>query len=459
MSDISGGQPGAHGPLQRWRVLPANVVFGEVTVPGDKSVSHRTLMFGALADGVTEATGFLESEDCLATLGAMRTMGVQVERPGPGQVRVHGVGLRGLRAPTVALDMGNAGTAMRLSMGLLAGQSFDSTLIGDASLTRRPMERAAAPLRKMGAVITTTSGTPPVTVHGVGSAGGRLHGVVHDLQVASAQVKSALLLAGLYADGPTTVIEHAVTRDHTERMLKAFGARVSTTVDGSTRTVVLHPPERLQSCTLEVPGDISSAAFFLVAGSIAQQGSLLVRNVGLNPTRTGVIDILRLMGADLRILNPREAGGEPVADIEVHAARLKGIRVPRELVPLAIDEFPVLFVAAACAEGETLVEGAEELRVKESDRIASMEAGLKALGIPCEARDDGMVLAGCVAGSRPFGPGTVDSRGDHRIAMAFAVASLAATGPVLIDDVANVATSFPSFAALAGAIGLDMVVA
>jgi 3-phosphoshikimate 1-carboxyvinyltransferase len=250
-----------------------------------------------------------------------------------------------------------------------------------------------------------------------------------------------------------------VTRDHTERMLKAFGARVSTTVDGSTRTVVLHPPERLQSCTLEVPGDISSAAFFLVAGSIAQQGSLLVRNVGLNPTRTGVIDILRLMGADLRILNPREAGGEPVADIEVHAARLKGIRVPRELVPLAIDEFPVLFVAAACAEGETLVEGAEELRVKESDRIASMEAGLKALGIPCEARDDGMVLAGCVAGSRPFGPGTVDSRGDHRIAMAFAVASLAATGPVLIDDVANVATSFPSFAALAGAIGLDMAAA
>jgi 3-phosphoshikimate 1-carboxyvinyltransferase len=239
-------------------------------------------------------------------------------------------------------------------------------------------------------------------------------------------------------------------------MLKAFGAVVSTTVDGSTRTVVLHPPERLQGCTLEVPGDISSAAFFLVAGSIAPQGKLLVKNVGLNPTRTGVIDILRLMGADLRILNPREAGGEPVADIEVHAARLKGIRVPRELVPLAIDEFPVLFVAAACAEGETIVEGAEELRVKESDRIASMEAGLKALGIPCEARQDGMVLAGCAAGVRPFGPGTVDSRGDHRIAMAFAVASLAATGPVLIDDVANVATSFPSFATLAAVIGLDV---
>lgn len=454
MSEVSGGQVAAHGPVQRWRVSPAHSIHGEVTVPGDKSISHRTLMFGALADGITEATGFLESEDCLATLGAMRAMGVHVERPGPGRVRVHGVGLRGLQAPAVALDMGNAGTAMRLSMGLLAGQAFDSTLVGDASLTRRPMERAAAPLRKMGAVITTTSGTPPVTVHGAGKQGGRLQSAVHDLQVASAQVKSALLLAGLYADGPTTVIEHAVTRDHTERMLQAFGASVTTKVEGSTRTVVLQPPERLQGCNLEVPGDISSAAFFLVAGSIAPQGSLLVKNVGLNPTRTGVIDILRLMGADLRILNPREAGGEPVADIEVHASRLQGIRVPRELVPLAIDEFPVLFVAAACAEGETIVEGAEELRVKESDRIASMEAGLKALGVPCTAQPDGMVLAGCSAGVRPFGPGTVDSRGDHRIAMAFAVASLAATGPVVIDDVANVATSFPSFAALAGAIGL-----
>ena len=456
MSEVSGGHTSAHGPLQRWRVSPAHGVHGEVTVPGDKSVSHRTLMFGALAEGVTEATGFLESEDCLATLGAMRAMGVKVERPGPGQVRVHGVGLRGLLAPTVNLDMGNAGTAMRLSMGLLAGQAFDSTLVGDASLTKRPMERAAAPLRKMGAVISTTDGKPPVTVHGVGKTGGRLHGAVHDLQVASAQVKSALLLAGLYADGPTTVIEHAVTRDHTERMLKAFGATVSTTIEGATRTVVLEPPARLAACSLEVPGDISSAAFFLVAGSIAPQGSLLVKNVGLNPTRTGIIDILRLMGADLRILNPREAGGEPVADIEVHAAKLRGIRVPRELVPLAIDEFPVLFVAAACAEGETLVEGAEELRVKESDRIASMEAGLKALGVVCEARHDGMLLAGSAAGARPFGPGTIDSRGDHRIAMAFAVASLAATGPILIDDVANVATSFPSFSALAGAIGLNV---
>lgn len=459
MAEVSGGPRVAHGPFQRWCVQPAYAVRGAVTVPGDKSVSHRTLMFGALADGVTEATGFLESEDCLATLGAMQAMGVQVERPGPGQVRVHGVGLHGLQAPTGALDMGNAGTAMRLSMGLLAGQAFESILVGDASLTRRPMERAAAPLRKMGAVITTTAGTPPVTVHGVGKDGGRLQGAVHDLQVASAQVKSALLLAGLYADGPTTVIEHAVTRDHTERMLKAFGASVSTAVEGSRRTVVLQPPSRLQGCTLEVPGDISSAAFFLVAGSIAPHGSLLVKNVGLNPTRTGVIDILRLMGADLRILNPREAGGEPVADIEVHAAKLKGIRVPRELVALAIDEFPVLFVAAACAEGETIVEGAEELRVKESDRIASMEAGLQALGVPCVAQPDGMVLAGCAAGTRPFGAGSIDSRGDHRIAMAFAVASLAATGPIVIDDVANVATSFPSFAALAGAIGLAVAAA
>lgn len=456
MTESNGGSAHGAGSRQDWQARPAFAVSGEVTVPGDKSVSHRTLMLGALAEGVTEASGFLESEDCLATLGAMAAMGVRVERPGPGQVRVHGVGLRGLQAPVRALDMGNAGTAMRLSMGLLAGQAFDSTLVGDASLTRRPMERAAAPLRRMGAVISTTQGTPPVTVHGVGRDGGRLQGAVHDLTVPSAQVKSALLLAGLYADGPTTVIEHAVTRDHTERMLRAFGADIATTVDGSTRTAVLQPPLALRACRLEVPGDISSAAFFLVAGSIASSGSLLVRNVGLNPTRTGIIDILRLMGADLRIRNPREAGGEPVADIEVHAARLRGIRVPRELVPLAIDEFPVLFVAAACAEGETVVEGAEELRVKESDRIASMEAGLKALGIACEARPDGMVLAGAAPGARPFRAGAIDSRGDHRIAMAFAVASLAAAGPIDILDVANVATSFPSFRQLAGAIGLDV---
>ncbi len=443
---------------QDWRALPALAVSGAVTVPGDKSISHRALMLGALAEGVTEATGFLESEDCLATLGAMRAMGVRVERPGPGRIRVYGVGLHGLQAPTTPLDMGNAGTAMRLSMGLLAGQAFQSTLVGDASLTRRPMERAAAPLRRMGAVITTSAGTPPVTVHGVSQVSGKGHlqGRSHELTVPSAQVKSALLLAGLYADGPTTVIEHAVTRDHTERMLRAFGAEVLTEAQATSRVVTLHPPQRLTACTLEVPGDISSAAFFLVAGSIAASGSLLVRNVGLNPTRTGIIDILRLMGADLRLLNPREAGGEPVADIEVHATPLRGIRVPRELVPLAIDEFPVLFVAAACATGETVVEGAQELRVKESDRIATMEAGLRALGIPCLAREDGMVLAGATAGSRPFAAGTVNSHGDHRIAMAFAIASLAASGPIVIEDVANVATSFPDFAALAQAIGLQV---
>lgn len=440
------------GSAAHWEVAPAGAVAGEVTVPGDKSVSHRTLMLGALAEGITEAEGFLESEDCLATLGAMRAMGVKVERPGPGSVRVHGVGLRGLEAPAAPLDMGNAGTAMRLSMGLLCGQAFDSTLVGDASLTRRPMERAAAPLRRMGARITTTEGKPPVHVHG----GSRITGIEHDLTVPSAQVKSALLLAGLYADAPTRVIEHAVTRDHTERMLQAFGASVTTRVEGEVREVTLVPPARLQACRLQVPGDISSAAFFLVAGSIAPRGSLLVRNVGMNPTRTGVIDILRLMGADLRIHGERQAGGEPVADLEVRAARLRGIRVPRALVPLAIDEFPVLFVAAACAEGETVLEGAEELRVKESDRIAVMAEGLRALGVPCDPRPDGMVLAGSASGSRPFAGGAVDSHGDHRIAMAFAVASLAARGPIHIADVANVATSFPSFAGLARTIGLDL---
>jgi 3-phosphoshikimate 1-carboxyvinyltransferase len=303
--------------------IPAlDSAHGTVTLPGSKSISNRVLLLAALSQGTTELQDLLDSDDTRVMLNALRELGCQLQHRGSG---LHVTGI-GANSPSNEMDlfMGNAGTAMRLSMGLLAGQAFDSTLVGDASLTRRPMERAAAPLRKMGAVISTNNGTPPVTVHGVGKEGGRLHGVVHDLQVASAQVKSALLLAGLYADGPTTVIEHAVTRDHTERMLRAFGAAVSTTVDGSTRTVVLHPPERLQGCTLEVPGDISSAAFFLVAGSIAPQGKLLVKNVGLNPTRTGVIDILRLMGADLRILNPREAGGDAWAPayVSIRAAAL-----------------------------------------------------------------------------------------------------------------------------------------
>jgi 3-phosphoshikimate 1-carboxyvinyltransferase len=426
-----------------YRVAAGGCLRGAITIPGDKSVSHRAVLLGAIAEGTTEVEGFLESEDCLATLNAMRQMGVAIERPAAGRVRIEGVGRNGLRAPRGPLDMGNAGTAMRLSMGLLAGQAFDATLTGDASLSRRPMERAAAPLRLMGARIDTTEGHPPVRIHG----GARLSGIDYELTVPSAQVKSAILLAGLYADGETRVRERAVTRDHTERMLRAFGLEVG--VDGGATT--LRGGQRLRAGRIQVPGDISSAAFFIVAATLAAEGAFLIRDVGVNPSRTGILEILRLMGADIRLVNPRRFGDEPVADLEVRACELHGIEVPRELVPLAIDEFPVLFVAAAAARGTTLVTGAEELRVKESDRIAAMAAGLGALGIEAEPRPDGLRIVG-----GRLGGGTVDSHGDHRIAMAFAIAALKAHAPIEVRDVANVATSFPGFAALARQAGLAL---
>src|SRR5512139_455734 len=430
--------------MSKFTVEPAAGVAGEVTVPGDKSVSHRAVMFGALASGRTHVTGFLEGEDCLSTMKAVAHLGVHVERPGPGEVIVDGVGLHGLRAPAVTLDMGNAGTAMRLFMGLLSAQPFDSELIGDESLMRRPMERAAKPLREMGAQITTQDGKPPVRIRG----GARLHGIRYDMPVASAQVKSAVLLAGLYAEGETTVVEPAVTRDHTERMLQSFGVPVRAR-DG---VISVFAPRQLQGAQIHVPGDISSAAFFLVAACLGARAPFTIRDVGVNPTRTGILEMLALMGADLRLINHRSWGMEPVADIEVRPSQLHGARIPERLVPLAIDEFPALFVAAACAEGETLVTGAEELRVKESDRIAAMARGFEVLGIRHEVLPDGMRIHG----GQPFGGGTIDSRGDHRIAMAFAMASLRATAPIEILDTANVATSFPGFAELANSVGLKI---
>lgn len=428
-------------------VQPVTVTAGAIRVPGDKSISHRTLMLGGVAEGVTEARGFLESEDCLATMKAMRALGVRIEQTGPQEVRVHGVGLRGLKAAGHALDMGNSGTAMRLMTGLLAGQSFSSELIGDASLMKRPMERAAAPLRLMGATIETADGRPPVRISG--SHG--LSGIRYESPVASAQVKSAVLLGGLYASGPTTVIEPAVTRDHTERMLQSFGCRL----DAGHGEVRLTPPVRLEACSFDVPGDFSSAAFFMVAGAIGGGRGLTIKGVGVNPTRTGLLDILALMGADLKVVNHRSAGAEPVADIEVRPARLRGIHVPEHLVPLAIDEFPALFVAAACADGETVVTGAEELRVKESDRITVMAEGLKALGVECEVLPDGIRIQGWPSGAA-FSGGEIDSHGDHRIAMSFSVASLRAQAAIRILDVANVATSFPDFPGVARAAGLDV---
>jgi 3-phosphoshikimate 1-carboxyvinyltransferase len=433
----------ATAAARNYIVRPAAGVHGELRVPGDKSISHRALMLGGIADGPSVIRGFLPSEDCLATLGALTALGVRIERPQETRVRVHGVGREGLRGAAVALDMGNAGTAMRLLMGLLAGQRFDSTLIGDASLMRRPMERVAAPLRAMGARIDTQAGRPPVRIHG----GAALQRIEYALPMASAQVKSALLLAALYAQGTSTVSEPAPTRDHTERMLRGFGVQLQS----AGGRVSLAGGQRLSGCDITVPGDFSSAAFFIVAGCLAAHQGLTIRDVGVNPTRTGLLSLLRLMGADIEVRTHPGQGAEPVADIHVRAGALRGIRVPEALVPLAIDEFPVFFIAAAAASGETLVTGAAELRVKESDRLAAMAAGLASLGIECELLADGLRLqGGAMHGGR------IDALGDHRIAMAFAVASLRASEAIEIQDVANVATSFPGFAGLARAAGLAL---
>lgn len=433
--------------MKTFQARPAPHVAGIMSVPGDKSISHRSLMLSGLADGVSEVTGFLASEDCLATLNAMRALGVRIERPNATRVRVHGSGLRGLKRAAHSLDMGNAGTAMRLFTGLLAAQEFSSTLIGDASLMKRPMERVAKPLREMGADVRTHDGTPPIEIGG----GRQLRGIEYPMPMASAQVKSAILLAGLYAEGATTVTAPALCRDHSERMLTSYGVRL--TCAGLTTT--LYPPQRLEAQRLNVPGDFSSAAFFIVAGLLgATDEGLLIRNVGMNPTRTGLLDILRSMGANIEIEHARQSGAEPVADLRVYASALEGIEVPKALVPLAIDELPVLCIAAACAQGETLITGAEELRVKESDRIAAMSAGLERLGVPHETLADGMRIEG--RDGMAFGGGEIDSHGDHRVAMCFSIASLRAAKPIVIRDVANVATSFPGFIDLARSVGLDI---
>jgi 3-phosphoshikimate 1-carboxyvinyltransferase len=427
--------------VSRYLVQPSRRLSGDIAVPGDKSISHRALMLGAIAEGETRISGFLDGEDCLATMHAIRALGVRVSGPDAGRVGVEGVGLRGFSAPTAALDMGNAGTAMRLFMGLLSAQPFDSELVGDASLMRRPMERVARPLREMGARVETRDGRPPVAIRG----GVALRGIRYAMPVASAQVKSAVLLAGLYAAGSTSVEEPAVTRDHTERMLRAFGCAV-TSRDGVSS---VQPPARLRAIEIQVPGDFSSAAFWIVAACIGASDPVVIRNVGVNPTRTGLLEMLALMGADIRLFNHRSYGAEPVADIEVRPARLRGVAIPERLVPLAIDELPSLFIAAACADGETLVTGAEELRVKETDRIAVMARGLESVGVVHEVLPDGLRIRG-----GPLGGGRIDSGGDHRVAMSFAIASLRASDALQIDDVANVATSYPGFAATARQVGL-----
>ncbi|MFZ1624045.1 MAG: 3-phosphoshikimate 1-carboxyvinyltransferase [Gammaproteobacteria bacterium] len=422
-------------------IRPSRRVAGTMQVPGDKSISHRALMLGAIASGTTRVSGFLPGEDCLATLAAVRAMGIDGEQHDATTITVRGKGLHGLRAAPGVLDMGNSGTAMRLFMGLLAAQGFDSKLTGDDSLNRRPMERIAVPLRLMGAEIRTTDGKPPVHISGKR----KLQGIRYDMPVASAQLKSALLLAGLYADGDTVLNEPAVTRDHTERMLVSLGQPVRR--DG--QTVSLSASGELNGTDINVPGDLSSAAFFVLAGCLAGEGELVIDNVGLNPTRTGILRILELMGADLRVEVATGTGAEPVGRLIVRPSELQGVAIPPELVPLAIDEFPMVFVAAALAHGETLVSGAGELRHKESDRISVMVAGLRALGIEVDELPDGARIRG-----GRFRSGTIDSRGDHRVAMSFAIGAARAAGPVQILDTANVATSFPGFVRQASAVGL-----
>ncbi len=423
---------------------PGGALRGTLTVAGDKSISHRALLLGALADGVTEVSGFLAGEDCLATLAALEQLGVSIARPSPTDVVVKGVGLNGLRAPTRPLDLGNSGTAIRLMTGVLAGQEFDAQLVGDHSLSQRPMERVASPLRAMGAKIETTDGCPPLRVSG----GQRLQAIDYQLPVASAQVKSAVLLAGLYARGETVVTEPAVTRDHTERMLAAFGLDVQR----AGLVTRLCGGQTLTGTAVSVPGDLSSAAFFMLAALITPGSELVIENVGLNPTRTGVLEVLRRLGGNLEVIPAaNDVSGEPVGRVIVRASPLRGAVIPAALVPLAIDEFPVIFVAAALASGRTVIAGAEELRHKESDRIARMVAGLTALGIDIDEQPDGAYIQGGTLQG-----GAIDSGGDHRIAMAFASAGAAAAGPIRILDTANVATSFPDFVSRARDVGLSI---
>jgi 3-phosphoshikimate 1-carboxyvinyltransferase len=430
----------------KYIMQPGGKITGDIRVPGDKSISHRSIMLGSLANGVTEVTGFLEGEDSLATLQSFRDMGVVIEGPDHGHVRIFGVGLNGLQKPPGPLYLGNSGTSMRLLSGLLSAQAFDITLTGDESLSKRPMKRVSVPLQQMGAKISAEeNGTPPIHIQG----GALLKGITYAMPMASAQVKSSLLLAGLYAQGETTITEPAPTRDHTERMLKGFGYKVN--VNGS--TVSLSGGGQLTATNIDVPADISSSAFFMVAASIAEESDITLKHVGINPTRIGVINILRLMGANITLQNEKEVGGEPVADIRVKSAQLKGIDIPIDQVPLAIDEFPAIFVAAACAAGKTILRGAEELRVKESDRIQVMADGLQTLGIKAEPTPDGIVIEGGQLGS-----GRVDSHGDHRIAMSFAVAALRAKGVIEILDCSNVATSFPNFVELASEAGMHLSV-
>lgn len=427
-------------------VNPGGVLTGTFEVPGDKSISHRAALLGSIANGTTKVTGFLQAKDTLATVQALRNLGVEIECTQDSELHITGKGLYGLHQSPCLLDCGNSGTSMRLLTGILAGQPFDSILTGDESLRRRPMARIVDPLQKMGAKIEMQpQNTPPLIVHGIQ----KLDPLHYTMPIASAQVKSCLILASLYAEGESVIISPATTRDHTERMLELFGHPLS--ISGS--KIRVQGKARLTATEIEIPGDISSAAFFIVGATIAPDSDITLKNIGINSFRIGAINILRLMGADISIENERMLGYEPVADIRVRSSSLFGIDIPLDQVPLAIDEFPILSIAAACAQGVTVLRGAQELHVKESDRIHAMTEGLKQLGINVEARPDGMSIEGGVLRG-----GRLNSFGDHRIAMAFAIAGLVSEDPIIIDNCENVATSFPNFIELANQAGMSITV-
>jgi len=427
-----------------YQIKPGGSLRGTIQIPGDKSISHRAIMLGAIAEGTTCINNFLSGKDCLATLNAFRTMGVNISQAAENQIIINGVGLHGLQTPKKTIDLGNSGTSTRLLTGLLAGQNFNSCLTGDESLCKRPMARVTNPLRQMGAHIKLCDNNfPPISISGTQN----LQGIHYEMPIASAQVKSSLLLAGLYTKGETIIEEPEPSRDHTERMLENFGCKIQRI----NNAIYLQPPIKLNATNINIPSDISSAAFFTVGASIAQGSDILLPKIGINPTRTGVITILQKMGADIQLLNQQIQSGEPIADIRVKSAVLQGIEIPTELVSLAIDEFPIVFIAAACAKGRTILRGAAELRVKESDRIQTMAAGLIRLGIQVEVLADGIVIHGGILQG-----GEINSYGDHRVAMAFAMAALATSDTIYIQNCVNVATSFPDFVAVARRAGLSI---
>lgn len=422
--------------LNSYSSSPVKPLRGELTVPGDKSISHRSVMFGSMAEGTTEISHFLTGADCLSTISCFRKMGIQIDIDG-NSVLVYGKGLHGLQKPEETLDCGNSGTTTRLLSGILAGQPFDSVLTGDASIQKRPMNRVILPLREMGADISSfqDTGCAPLTLRGT-----KLHGIHYTTPVASAQVKSCLLLAGLYADSPTAVTEPALSRDHTERMLAQLGAKLTAFSSDGLPSVRIEPDPHLEAVSIDVPGDISSAAYFLVAASLIPGSEIVLKNVGINPTRDGILRVLQDMDADIAVENVR-FGGEPSADLVVRSTSLHGSEIAGDLIPALIDEIPVLAVAAAAAEGTTIIRDAAELKVKESDRITLVVEGLRQMGADAEATEDGMIIHG----GKPLHGAHIDTHGDHRLAMAFAVAALLADGNTTLTDADCVSVSYPDF--------------